>query len=97
MNLATGAATAIGNTGITAAGSLQFGPDGNLYAGGDSNDGGHIYRVNKTTAAATLVGASGFPDVTGLALLPFPITPAPASTPSPAAPTAITVTPRFTG
>lgn len=93
INLATGAATAIGNTGIKGAGSLQFGPDGNLYAGGDSNDGGHLYRVNKTTAAATLVGATGFPNLTGLALLPFPITPPP----PPAVPTAITVTPEFTG
>jgi hypothetical protein len=94
INLTTGTATVVGNTGITGAGSLQFGPDGNLYAGGDSNDGGHLYRVNKTTGAATLVGPSGFPDLTGLALVTFPNPPSPTTT---TAPVAITVTPRFTG
>jgi hypothetical protein len=91
INLSTGAATVVGNTGIKGAGSLQFGPDGNLYAGGDSTDGGHLYRVNKTTGAATLVGASGFPDLTGLALVTFPNPlPPPAALP-------VVVTPRFTG
>jgi hypothetical protein len=94
INLTTGVATVVGSTGNTGAGSLQFGPDGNLYAGGDSNDGGHLYRVNKVTAAATLVGSSGFPDLTGLALATFPNPPPPA--PAPAS-VAVVVTPRFTG
>ena len=76
---------------------LQFGPDGNLYAGGDNTDGGHLYRVNQTTGAATLVGASGFlpsAGLTGLALVTFP-NPAPPT--PPLAPAAITVTRSFTG
>jgi hypothetical protein len=93
INLSTGAATAIGNTGIHGLGSLQFGPDGNLYAGGDRHDGGHLYRIDKTTGAATLIGASGFLDLSGLALLVFPAPPPP----PPAAPVAVTITPRFTG
>ena len=97
INLSTGAATLVGATGIEGAGSLQFGPDGNLYAGGDNTDGGHLYRVNQTTGAATLVGASGFlpsAGLTGLALVTFP-NPAPPT--PPLAPAAITVTPSFTG
>jgi hypothetical protein len=100
INLSTGAATLVGNTGFTA-GSLQFGPDGNLYGGGDSSDGGHLYRVNQTTGAATLVGPSGYPSagLTGLALVTFSNPPPPptTTTTTTTAPVAITVTPRFTG
>jgi hypothetical protein len=101
INLSTGVATVVGNTLIKGAGSLQFGPDGNLYAGGDGNDHGHLYRVNQTTGAATLVGASGYPitvepngpALTGLALVTF----SNPTTTTTTAPVAITVTPRFTG
>lgn len=105
INLTTGHATLVGNTGFTA-GSLQFGPDGNLYEGGDSSDHGHLYQVNQTTGTATLIGASGYPittepngpGLTGLALVTFsnPAPPPPTTTTT-TAPVAITVTPRFTG
>jgi hypothetical protein len=67
INLTTGAATTVGSVGFNA-GSLEFGPDGNLYAG--STDGlGNLYRINKTNGAATLVGVTGFNNVTGLTLV----------------------------
>jgi len=67
INLTTGAATIVGSVGFNA-GSLEFGPDGNLYAG--STDGlGTLYRINKTTGAATLIGQTGFNNVTGLTLV----------------------------
>ncbi len=69
INLSTGAATTIGSVGVNA-GSLEFGPDGNLYAGSaGKTGGGNLYRINKATGASTLVGATGFPTVTGLALV----------------------------
>jgi len=67
INMGTGVATVVGSAGI-GAGSLQFGPDANLYAGGDNDDGGNLYRINTGTGAATLVGATGFGSVTGLTL-----------------------------
>lgn len=81
INLTTGAATLVGPTGIQA-GSLEFGPDGFLYAGGTGNGlisppnpgfRGNIYRINPSTGAATLVGPTGFDDgITGLLLGPAP-------------------------
>ena len=94
INLTTGHATLVGATGHTL-GSLQFGPDGTLYAGGDTNDGGHLYRLGKATGAATLVGSSGFPSLTGLALVTF--TPATTTTTTTTAPAPVVVTPKFTG
>ncbi len=52
------------------AGSLQFGPDGNLYAGGTGPDAGNLFRINPATGASTLVGATGFDRVSGLTLVP---------------------------
>jgi hypothetical protein len=66
LNLSTGAATVIGPVGFNG-GSLEFGPDGNLYAGSVGGTG-NLYRINKSTGAGTLVGATGFINVTGLAL-----------------------------
>jgi len=68
INLGTGLATLVGNTGQTL-GSLQFGPDGLLYAGGNKADGGNIYRINTATGAATFFTSSTFPSVTGLTLV----------------------------
>jgi hypothetical protein len=65
INLTTGAATLVGSTGIQA-GSLEFGPDSNLYAGTTGALGGRLYRINPLTGASTLVGLTGFDDVTGL-------------------------------
>jgi hypothetical protein len=67
INLTTGAATVVGPVGFNA-GSLEFGPDGNLYAG--STDGlGNLYRIDKATGAGTLIGQTGFNNVTGLTLV----------------------------
>jgi hypothetical protein len=75
LNLTNGAATLVGSTGIQA-GSLEFGPDGSLYAGGTGGgpvttssrarslvavvSTGNLYRINTSTGAATLVGPTGF-------------------------------------
>src|SRR6266568_3695436 len=67
INLTTGAATIVGSVGFNA-GSLEFGPDGNLYAG-STNGLGSLYRINKTSGAATLIGQTGFNNVTGLTLV----------------------------
>ena len=67
VNLTTGAATTVGSVGFNA-GSLEFGPDGNLYAGSTGGTG-NIYRINKATGASTLVGPTGFLNVTGLAVV----------------------------
>ena len=67
INLATGVATVIGSTGIQA-GSLEFGPDGLLYAGGTGTNSGFLYRINPSTGTSSLVGATGFSEVTGLTL-----------------------------
>jgi hypothetical protein len=79
INLATGAATAIGTTGFQA-GSLRFGPGGNLYGGGTGTAAGEIFRIDPATGASTLVGmtgigTSGLNGVTGLALVSM-VTPA---------------------
>jgi hypothetical protein len=69
--LTTGVATVVGNTGLQA-GSLQFGPDGLLYAGTTSQaTGGNLFRINKSTGHATLVGPTGFDSVTGLTVAPM--------------------------
>ena len=69
LNLSTGTATIIGATGIRA-GSLQFGPDGVLYAGGTgSTDGGKLFSINPATGQSTLIGLTGFTTVTGLTLV----------------------------
>jgi hypothetical protein len=65
IDMATGAATIVGPTGVTA-GSLEFGPDGQLYAGGNNRDGGNLYRISTLDGSATLVGPTGFGSVTGL-------------------------------
>ena len=52
--------------------ALALGPDGSLYAGGSTNDGGNIYTIDTTTAAATLLGPSGFLPVSGLTLVGEP-------------------------
>ena len=67
ISLTSGTATTVGSVGFNA-GSLEFGPDGNLYAG--STDGlGNLYRINKTNGVSTLVGQTGFNNVTGLMLV----------------------------
>ena len=69
IDLGTGLASVVGSTGIQA-GSLEFGPDGLLYAGGSG--GGNLYTINPSTGASTLVGPTGFFAVSGLALVDPP-------------------------
>ena len=68
IDLGTGLATTVGGTGVHL-GSLEFGANGLLYAGGNNRDGGHLYVIDTATGAAALVGSTGFNDVTGLALV----------------------------
>jgi hypothetical protein len=58
----------VGSSGIQA-GSLEFGLTGTLFAGGTGQNGGNLYSMNTATGAATLVGATGLPNVTGLMLV----------------------------
>jgi hypothetical protein len=82
VNLATGVATVIGSVGFNG-GSLEFGPDGNLY-GGATGGSSNLYRINPLSGASTLVGSTGFLNVTGLTLasnqVPVICTPASGST-----------------
>ena len=41
---------------------------GILYASSGKNDGGRFFNIDPTTGAATLIGATGFPAVSGLAI-----------------------------
>jgi len=59
IDMGTGASTPVGMAGMRA-GSLEIGPDGNLYAGGVGPDQGDLYRIDKGTGAGTFVGATGF-------------------------------------
>ena len=84
INLSTGKATVIGSIGVNV-GSLEFGPDGNLYAGsvaGQTGGSGDLYRINKSTGAGTLVGPTGFLNITGLARVGS-VAPPPTPTPTP--------------
>jgi hypothetical protein len=67
IDLSTGTATVVGNTGLSL-GSLEFGPDGKLYAGGNNRDGGNLYSIDPMNANATYIGPTGFSNVTGLVL-----------------------------
>ncbi|MCP4121575.1 MAG: HYR domain-containing protein [Bacteroidetes bacterium] len=61
INLATGLATLVGNTGVNL-GSINFGPDGKLYGGGgQAPDRGNIFEINTATGVATLIGPTGIP------------------------------------
>lgn len=53
VNLANGAATRIGDTGVTSFSGLEFAPDGTLYATRANNN--NLYRININTGASTLL------------------------------------------
>ena len=72
IDMSTGAATIVGPTGVSL-GSLDWGPNGKLYGGGNQRDGGHLYEIDPYSGAATLVGWTGFQSVTGLAFAQFPV------------------------
>jgi hypothetical protein len=69
----TFATAAVGATGY-AYGSLEFGPDGVLYAGeaeGDHEGGGAaLHVIDPATGAATPIGPTGASSITGLAFVP---------------------------
>jgi hypothetical protein len=72
--LNTGVATPVFTTSFQA-GSLQFGLDGNLYAGGTGVNAGELYRISLTNNSDTLVGQTGRDRITGLTLVvPEPAT-----------------------
>jgi len=68
IDMVSGLATVVGDTGVYT-GSLAFGPDGVLYAGGNNRDGGNLYAIDTVDGQATLVGPTGFANVTGLTLV----------------------------
>jgi len=68
VDLGTGNAVLVGDTGQRL-GSLEFGPDGKLYAGGDRVNGGDLYEISTVNGLASLVTSSGFLQVTGLTLV----------------------------
>jgi hypothetical protein len=69
IDLETGTATVIGSTGIQA-GSLEFGPDGRLYAGGTGPAAGGLYVIDPATGASTLLASTGLAGgITGLTLV----------------------------
>ncbi len=66
VNLASGASTEIGGTGIfDNALGLSVGPDGSLL--GVINDS--LYRISRTTGLATLIGSTGFDVLSGLSFV----------------------------
>jgi hypothetical protein len=82
VNLATGAVTPVGNTGLQL-GSLQFGPDGQLYAGGSGANAGDIYTIAVPSGVPALVGNYGLGGtVTGLTLGPLVAVPTPTPAPT---------------
>ncbi len=87
IDLTTGVATFVGPIGsYTKIGSIEFGPDGNLY-GGVSQDGmldpGWLLRINPATGAPTRIGDMSF-STTGLAACPAAAPPPPPPPPPPA-------------
>ena len=69
LDLSSGAATVVDTLGFEA-GSLEFGPDGKLYAGGSFGGSGALFRVDPANGTVSLVGYTGFGSITGLMLGP---------------------------
>jgi len=75
IDLGTGTATLVGNTGLGSnTPALCFDAAGNLYGsrggGGGPND---FVSIDKTTGAGTVIGAIGFIAVAGMSTLPGPV------------------------
>ncbi len=70
ISLETGKATAIGEVGYDAVGSIEFGPDGKLYGGlaQRSAQSGFLIEIDPETGAGTTIGNTGNP-ITGLTSL----------------------------
>jgi hypothetical protein len=65
----TGAGTLVGSfgAGLTSSGDLAFDSNDVLYAALNQGGGVVLARVDRTTGAATVIGATGQPTVYGLA------------------------------
>ena len=72
IDLATGAATPIGSTGIQA-GSLVITPDGQLIAGGTGVSAGQLHRINPVNGESALLFNTGIGNVTGLTYAQQPV------------------------
>lgn len=86
IDLTTGMPTLIGPTGFEILGGIEFGPDGLLYGGvaigaqpppppppppqEGTGDDGSLVLVNTATGAATVVGPTGSPAISGLSFVP---------------------------
>jgi len=69
ISLVTGIALPVGVTTMQA-GSLQFGPDGLLYAGGTGPDAGSVFIISSISGTSTLFGSTGSTlGITGLTLI----------------------------
>ncbi|HTM57143.1 MAG TPA: hypothetical protein VL123_01880 [Candidatus Udaeobacter sp.] len=69
LDVSTGAATVLATLGFEA-GSLEFGPDGKLYAGGSYQGSGAFFRIDPVAGTGTFIGYTGFVSLTGLMLGP---------------------------
>jgi hypothetical protein len=69
IDLTDGEGHSIGPPGVQL-GSIEFGPDGDLYGGGTDQYAGQLYRIHPTTGFMKPVGPSGFGAITGLAFAP---------------------------
>jgi hypothetical protein len=69
----TGLATVVGDTGLVL-GSLEFGPDGRLFAGGGQGNANELWEINPSNAEAWLIGDTGLGAnaITGLAYVESP-------------------------
>jgi len=67
VNTTTGATTVVGDMRVLSSGDLAFdASSGTLLLSASAVPNDDLYRVDPTTAASTLVGSIGFPDVFGL-------------------------------
>jgi hypothetical protein len=75
VNQLTGETALVGDLGVNfplnggALAGLAFAPNGDLYAALGNPADSNLYRLNKSTGVATLVGAIGWPGVSGLRFL----------------------------
>lgn len=68
IDLTTGQASFVGNTGYDSSGDIAFDADGNLFmsATGGGIGGDRLVSLDPVTGAGTLIGATGFNQVYGL-------------------------------
>ncbi len=66
IDLDTGSATTVGNTGYNSSGDIAFDSLGNLYLSATSVGNDRLIAVNSLTGAGSLIGDTGFSGVYGL-------------------------------